>query len=104
MIELKRIIEYFEKDLVFTTLHAAERLKERGIKMKEIREAVKNGEIIEQYPEDFPYPSCLILGVTIQEKYLHIVLSDDGEKSQLITAYIPSKEKWNDDLRTRREK
>ena len=25
-----------------------------------------NGEIIEQYPDDYPYPSCLILGVSIK--------------------------------------
>ena len=103
MIELDRIITYFEKDLVFVTIHASERLKERGIKMREIKEAVRNGEIIEQYPEDFPFPSCLILGITIQNKYLHVVLSDDGEKSQLITAYYPSKEKWNDDFKTRKD-
>lgn len=103
MIELDRIITYFEKDLVFVTINASERLKERGIKMREIKEAVRNGEIIEQYPEDFPFPSCLILGITIQNKYLHVVLSDDGEKSQLITAYYPSKEKWNDDFKTRKD-
>jgi hypothetical protein len=30
------------------------------IKEREVFEAVLNGKIIESYPEDEPYPSCLI--------------------------------------------
>lgn len=44
------------------TLHAAKRLEQRGIKMADIIACIQNGKIIEQYPTDYPYPSCLILG------------------------------------------
>lgn len=103
MIDIETIKKYYKDDLVFMTFHASERLKERGIKVKEIREAVNNGEIIEQYPNDYPYPSCLILGITINKKYLHIVISDDGSKANIITAYYPSEIKWNSDYKTRKE-
>jgi len=33
---------------------------------KEVYEAVANGKIIEKYPEDEPYPSCLIYGKLIK--------------------------------------
>jgi hypothetical protein len=61
------------------------------------------GEIIEQYPNDYPYPSCLILGNKNTATPLHTVISCNGEKLWIITAYFPSSEKWMDDLKTRRE-
>ena len=44
------------------TLHAAKRLEQRGIFLSDVIACIMNGEIIEQYPDDYPYPSCLILG------------------------------------------
>lgn len=53
------------------TLHAAKRLEQRRIFLKDVIACIMNGEIIEQYPDDYPYPSCLILGMSIEDKYLH---------------------------------
>lgn len=71
--------------------------------MKDIRYAINNGEIIEQYPDDYPYPSCLILGKTKSDEYIHIVMSDEGTMSRIITAYYPDADKWSQDFRTRKE-
>ena len=76
------------------TLHAAKRLEQRRIFLKDVIACIMNGEIIEQYPDDYPYPSCLILGMSIEDKYLHVVL---------ITAYFPSFDKWESDFKTRKE-
>lgn len=65
--------------------------------------AINNGEIIEQYPRDFPFPSCLILGISVRNQYIHIVVSMNEKKIYLITAYIPTADKWEKDLKTRRE-
>ena len=83
--------------------HAVMRFKQRDIKMKDIRYAINNGEIIEQYPDDYPYPSCLILGKTKSDEYIHIVMSDEGTMSRIITAYYPDADKWSQDFRTRKE-
>ncbi|HCB92344.1 MAG TPA: hypothetical protein DEP57_00785 [Selenomonas sp.] len=88
--------------MVFVTAHANERFRQRGIRSKDIRYAVENGEIIEQYPDDYPYPSCLILGMSAKMKPIHIVMSDEGNSSRIITAYYPDMEKWETDLRTRK--
>jgi hypothetical protein len=40
--------------------HALERFLERGISRVEVMRAIMNGEVIEVYPTDRPYPSCLI--------------------------------------------
>ena len=103
MIELENLKLYFERDAVFISDHAVKRFRERGIKIKDVRTAVYSGEIIEQYPDDYPYPSCLILGLSSAQKKIHIVMSDEGNVSRIITAYFPDKEKWCDDLRTRKE-
>ena len=39
------------------TLHAAKRLEQRGIRLEDIMNCIMGGEIIEQYPTDYPYPS-----------------------------------------------
>jgi hypothetical protein len=41
------------------------------IYVEEILQALDSGEIIEEYPEDKPYPSCLILGRTVTGRPLH---------------------------------
>ena len=60
-------------------------------------------EIIEQYPDDYPYPSCLILGMSIEDKYLHVVIGNHESDLFLITAYFPSFDKWESDFKTRKE-
>lgn len=102
MIDIKVLRGYYEVDKVFVTAHASERFRQRGIKAKDIREAVGNGEIIEQYTDDYPYPSCLILGMSAKKEYIHVVMSDEGNSSRIITAYFPSAEKWEPDLKTRK--
>ena len=62
-----------------------------------------NGEIIEQYPTDYPFPSCLVLGHTKVGKVLHIVCGSNGTELWLITAYIPSPSDWSEDFRQRRK-
>ncbi len=47
---------------MFITEHAAERSRQRGIRSRDMRNAVETGEIIEQYPDDFHFSICLILG------------------------------------------
>jgi len=102
LIDIERLQWYYDNDRVFITAHAAERFRQRGIKVKDIRNVVKTGEIIEQYPEDYPYPSCLLLGLSVNAQPLHVVMSDEGNASRIITAYFPDADKWESDLKTRK--
>jgi hypothetical protein len=47
----------------------------RRIRVQEIREAIANGQIIEDYPDDKYGPSCLILGFTTAQRPIHIQCS-----------------------------
>ncbi|MCL1806365.1 MAG: DUF4258 domain-containing protein [Oscillospiraceae bacterium] len=46
------------------TKHARIRLAERGITVNDLQNAIRTGEIIKQYEDDTPFPSCLVLGRT----------------------------------------
>ena len=103
MIDIINLRSYFENDEVLISDHVAMRFRQKGLKVKNIRFVVNNGEIIEQYPDDYPFPSCLILGKTIDGKYIHVVMSDEGKMSKVITAYYPDPNKWDDQLKVRKE-
>jgi hypothetical protein len=80
--------------------HAMTRMHERGIFIDEVLNAIIYGEIIEEYTDDYPYPSCLILGY-VNKKVIHIVCSD-SDPVYIVTAYEPNLNKWYDDYKTRR--
>ncbi len=85
------------------TNHIITRLFQRNIALEDVIHAINNGEIIEHYPTDYPYPSCLVLGVTRPGKVIHVVCGITENNLWLITAYYPNLEKWNKDFKTRKE-
>ncbi len=60
-------------------------------------------EDLKQYPDDYPFPSCLVLGKSIMNKPIHVVMSDEGCSSRIITAYYPDNNKWDKDFKCRKE-
>jgi DNA-binding transcriptional MerR regulator len=93
----------YERKAVELTQHFIKRLRERGIKLKNIKTAIMNGEIIEQYLDDYPNPSVLILGYIDGNKPLHVVVGMDDEILWLITVYSPSLDVWETDYKTRKD-
>jgi len=85
------------------TRHALKRMRERGICLEDVMSAIGNGEKIEEYPEDFPFPSALILGRTGSGRPLHAVVSLEEERLYLITAYFPNPDEREGDWKTRKE-
>lgn len=82
--------------------HALERMLERSISRDEVMQCARHGEIIESYPEDFPYPSSLVL--QIEGKILHIVMALNGEECYVITAYRPNVDEFENDFKTRKKR
>jgi hypothetical protein len=76
-------------DTITLTEHLLTRMRQRQIRLKDIKYTIESGEIIEQYPTDYPFPSCLINGGGI-----HLVCSIGEGLLYIITAYRPSLEKW----------
>ena len=84
---------------VMWTIHAAERMTERDISKEDVLNAIASGEAIENYPDDCPFPSVLLYGNDI-----HVVCGLGKGVVTVVTAYRPSLDKWEPDMRTRRRK
>ena len=84
--------------------HALQRMFERDITILEVKTAILNGIIIEDYTDDYPFPSILVAYINIH-KPLHVVVSYDESslKCYIITAYIPNEKHFKNDLITRKE-
>jgi len=87
---------------VILTKHAKNRLQERVITIDDVQHAIQTGEIIIQYEDDKPFPSCLLLGETEHNRFIHVVASIDGGYLYIITAYFPDENEWESDFKTRK--
>lgn len=63
-IDISDIIEAIRTNRVRISDHADEEAEADRLSFDEIFFSVLHGEIIEDYPTDTPYPSCLIYGQT----------------------------------------
>ena len=62
MIMIEKLRHLCNDETMAMTKHANYRLKERGIDFEDVKRAILPGEIIRQYEDDKPFPSCLLLG------------------------------------------
>ena len=103
-ITIEIIREYINDRKVDWTKHCLNRLNQRNILISDVKLAINNGKVIEKYYDDYPYPSCLIVGYNSNNEIIHIVCGISNEKVHIITAYLPDKDIWEDDMETRRKK
>ena len=102
-LNLETLRKLCDSDNVAWSVHAMERLQERGISKRDILNVFYHGKIIEQYPGAFPYPACLILGSSLNESILHVVCGSNGSLIKIITAYYPDEEKFDESGENRKE-
>ena len=76
--------------------HAYGEARADDLSFDEIFHSVIEGEIIEEYPDDRPYPSCLIFGKTSLGEPVHSVwaYNELNGWAVLITVYRPDPERW----------
>ena len=87
----------------FWTYHVNMRLRQRIIGREAIISAADSYEIVEAYPEDKYFPSYLLLGRHGADAFHVLVATDvEGQNVRIVTAYYPSLEEWEPDLKTRR--
>ena len=103
--EFRSQISVRVKQQIIYTQHALDEMNEEEemITPEEIRQVVLEGEIIEDYPEDKRGHSCLILGYSGKERPIHVVCAPKDEYLGIITTYIPTLGKWENDFRTRKK-
>ena len=79
MIDIENIIVAIRNSRVRITDHADDEAVDDSLTFEEIYFSVLHGEIIENYSNDKPYPSCLIMDMTFS-----------GEPIHSVWAYIPA--------------
>ena len=77
--------------------HAVDQSIIRRISVRELRQAIATGEIIEDYPDDKYGPSCLVLGFTPANRPVHIQCSYPSRPLiKIVTLYEPDPKRWID--------
>ena len=89
---------------ILYTQHALDQMNkpERLISRKEVEQVVFQGEIVEDYAEDSRGQSCLMLGKTNIDRFIHVVCAPKTDYLAIITAYPPNKEEWSSDFKKRK--
>jgi len=93
---LNAIVQAIENHKIRISDHAVEEAENDHLLFIEIFYSVRHGEIIENYPNDRPFPSCLIFGMTRKNEPIHTVwaYNKDNQWAVLITVYRPDANKW----------
>ena len=100
---LNKIRDALKDTNIFWQKHSLQRMLERNISRAEVKEALQNGMVIEEYLNDYPFPSILI--AYLDGLYpLHEVASWDkgSDMCYIITAYMPDEKHFEPDLITRK--
>jgi hypothetical protein len=85
----------------FLSKHAEEEAADELIDIAEIKDAILNDEILEQYQDTGRGASCLILGFANQRP-IHVVCGWRHDKVAIVTVYIPKLPKFIDPWTRRR--
>ena len=102
-LKLEDIQRLCQANAIYWTEHVGQRLIKRQISPQEVITALMNGQIIEQYPTDYPFPSCLVFAIIDNGRPLHVVCSIGNEQLFIITAYQPDPAVWDDTFTIRKK-
>jgi len=78
-------------------------MESRGISVSDVLHVLAFGEQIEQYPDDTPFSSALMLA-RVRERPLHVVAARDApnDVTYVVTAYEPDSNEWDPEFKRRR--
>ncbi len=93
-LDLAWIRERIRKNEYLYSFHADEERRNEGLSIAEVEEALLNGQILEDYPDDPRGPSCLVCGSS-RGRPIHVICGRNRSGwLVLITVYIPMMPKW----------
>ena len=98
--EIGEIQSKVKREQYEISFHAENERYAENVTIPDLEAAIRNGEILEDYPGDPRGPSCLVLGYS-QVGPIHVVCGYVSTNwIRIITVYIPRFPKWID-ARTR---
>ncbi len=80
-------------------IHALERMFERNISCEELERIIRSGQLVENYTNNIPFPSKLVLG-RANNRPIHVVYTFNKEEKSaiVVTVYEPDPRKWDRNL------
>ena len=96
MIKIEYILDSIRSNRFRITDHADEETHNDHLSFEEVITSILQGEIIEDYHNDKPFPSCLISGLTMHGEPVHSVWAYNiaNKWAVLITVYRPDRARW----------
>ena len=102
-VSIQAINEKIKQNQFELSKHALDQSIIRSITISEIKEAISQGKIIEDYPDDKYGATCLIAGETQNNRPLHIQCNyPERPLIKIITIYQPSLSPWSNNYTTRK--
>ncbi|MEE8408651.1 MAG: DUF4258 domain-containing protein [Myxococcota bacterium] len=68
-------------------VHTIQRMARRHVSISDVRQVLENGERIDEYPDDKPFPSALVLG-WCDSRPLHVVVADNFDDNEAIVVTV----------------
>src|SRR5205809_743483 len=96
-----------EPTIIFR-VHAVQQMFRRGIAEVDVRTVLEEGQTIEEYPDDTPFPARLVLGfidLIGTRAPIHVVASHDAASDTIfvVTVYEPDPKRWEPGFRRRKK-
>lgn len=73
LVDFDRLKQLVTERSILWREHALQRMNERRISKADVKAAILTGEVIEDYPDAYPTPSCLVLGCSVCGRQIHVV-------------------------------
>ncbi len=73
------------RDKANVTNHARKKLEADEISLEQLYHAALGGEMIEDYPNDYPLPGCLTLGFDENDRPVHAVWACSSDDVAILT-------------------
>ena len=73
--------QHFDNYQIEYRIHATKRMFQRDINEDDVEKVLKEGCVIEQYDDDFPFPSVLINGINTEVPPLHVVAAINSNET-----------------------
>lgn len=90
----------------YITEHALVEMDNDGLEIEDVMRISESGTLLEDYPDDRPFPSSLKLGWSGEgtDEPVHVVSAKEPEgRIHIITAYRPDPRKWDESFKKRKK-
>ncbi|MFO7905611.1 MAG: DUF4258 domain-containing protein [Pirellulaceae bacterium] len=90
----RRLHEQASADEIRVTVHGHREMVDEDISYEAVREALRDCQVLENYPDHQRGACCLVCGRTGSGRFLHIVCTTTLDVIVIITVYKPQRPKW----------